>query len=422
MLRSVAEILQGFVNEERQKLDDFELKHGPTIGKMYEGLTSEILGKAIPEEIGLRIVSGVIYDDTGEMTGEIDCMLVEREGIQVPYTNSFKWHIKDVVCVFEVKKTLYSKDLADSFTHVRDVLSSYSRYIESGYAKGKVDLGSARKAYSMITKTVAPKHEDVGTLPLMEEMVYHTLVVEQLSPIRVVLGYHGFKSEYSFRKAMFEYLKENLNAQGFGVGSFPQLIISENYSLVKGNGQPYSPPLRNGYWDFFLSSPENPLVFILEMIWTRLQLKYNLGGLWGEDLQEEGFHVFLSGKIVQKEGRTGWDYQYTHIENEILEEEYKPGQWEPVFLNQNQFVIINRLCSEGSEDITNADFVKWLEDQHVNVDDFVDSLLETSLVAKDNNHLKLTTEHCQCVILPTGEYVAAENNTGRLTRWISARS
>ncbi|ODB85970.1 hypothetical protein A3195_09865 [Candidatus Thiodiazotropha endoloripes] len=421
MLRTVAEILQEFANEERQKLDNFELKHGPTIGKMYEGLTSEILGRAIPEEIGLRIVSGVIYDDTGVMTGEIDCMLVEGKGVQVPYTSSFKWHIKDVICVFEVKKTLYSKDLADSFAHVRDVLSSYSRYIESGNAKGKVDLGSARKAFSMITKTIAPIHEDVGTLPLMEEMVYHTLVMEQLSPIRIVLGYHGFKSEYSFREAMFEYLEENLNKQGFGVGSFPQLIISENHSLVKGNGQPYCPPLRNGSWDFFLSSPENPAVFILELVWTRLQLKYSLGGLWGEDLLEEGFHVFLSGKIVQKEGRTSWDYQYKPIEKEILEEEYKPGQWKPVFLDQNQFVIINRLCSEGSEDVANTDFVKWLGDQNINVDSFVDSLLNTGLVAKDKNHLKLTTEECQCVILPTGEYVAAENNTGRLTRWISSR-
>ena len=94
MLRTVAEILQGIANEERVNLDEFELKHGPTIGKMYEGLTSEILSRAIPEEIGLRIASGVIYDDSGVMTGEIDCMLVESEGIQIPYTNSFKWHIK----------------------------------------------------------------------------------------------------------------------------------------------------------------------------------------------------------------------------------------------------------------------------------------------------------------------------------------
>ena len=115
-------------------------------------------------------------------------------------------------------------------------------------------------------------------------------------------------------------------------------------------------------------------------------------------------------------------HQYTPIKKEILEEEYSPGQWEPVFLSQNQFVIINRLCSEGSEDITNTDFVNWLEEQNINVDSFVDSLLKTRLVAKDNNYLKLTTEQCQCVILPTGEYVAAENNTGRLTRWISARS
>jgi hypothetical protein len=421
MLRTVADVLQGFANEEKSKLDSFKLNHGPTIGKMYEGLTSDILSRAIPEDIGLRMVSGIIYDDSEKMTGEIDCLLVEGEGIQLPHTSSYKWHIKDVICVFEVKKTLYSKDLSDSFIHLKGVLDSYSRYIESGNAKGEISLGSARKSFSMMTKIVPPKHCEVDSLPLMEEMVYHTLVMEQLSPIRIVVGYHGFKSEYSFREAMVGFLEGNLNKQGFGVGSFPQLIISENYSLVKGNGQPYSPPLRNGNWDFLLSSPENPIVFILEFLWTRLQLKYDLGNLWGEDLEDEGFHIFLSGKIIEKDGRTGWDYQYTPIAKEALEKEYKPGQWEPVYLDQNQFIIINRLCSEGSEDITNKELVEWLNKQDIEVDEFVASLLKTGLVAKSNNHLELTTEQCQCVILPTGEYVAAENNTGRLTRWVSTR-
>jgi len=152
MLRTVAEVLREFANEEKSRLDSFKLDHGPTIGKMYEGLTSDILDRAIPEEIGLRIVNGIIYNDSGEMTGEIDCMLVEGDGIQIPHTDSYKWHIKDVICVFEVKKTLYSKDLSDSFLHLKTVLDSYSRYIESGNAKGQIDLGSVRKSFSMITK------------------------------------------------------------------------------------------------------------------------------------------------------------------------------------------------------------------------------------------------------------------------------
>jgi hypothetical protein len=420
MLRTVADMLRGFSDEERKKLNSFDIKHAPTIGKMYEGLTSEILNRAIPAEMGLRIVSGVIFNDSGKMTGEIDCMLVEGEGIQIPYTSSFKWHVKDVICVFEVKKTLYSDELADSFFHLQEVLDSHSQYVQSDPYKGKINIESARKAFSMITKIVPPKHEDIQTLPIQEEMIYHTLIMEQLSPIRIVIGYNGFKSEFSFREAMYGFLQQNINKRGFGVGSFPQLIISEHFSLIKGNGQPYSPPILNGYWNFFLSSPENPIVFILELIWTRLQQKYNIEVLWEEGLKE-GFHLFLSGRIVEKDGKIGWDYRYAPIEKNVLEEEYEPLPWEPVYIDQNQYVVIHKLCVGETVDITSSDFLQWLGKENVSVPDFIDSLLETGLIALKNNELMLTTEQCQCAFLPTGECVAAENNTGRLSRWIASR-
>jgi hypothetical protein len=44
--------------------------------------------------------------------------------------------------------------------------------------------------------------------------------------------------------------------------------------------------------------------------------------------------------------------------------------------------------------------------------------LETRLVGLSGNKLQLITEECQPAILPTGEYIAAENNSGRLTRWL----
>ena len=110
MIRKVSDILNGFIDEEKRKLGLFELNHAPTIGRMYEGLTNEVLNKAIPPKLNLRIESGVIFDDTGTMTGQIDCMLVKGDGIQIPYTDLYKWHIKDVIAVFEVKKTLMQQN------------------------------------------------------------------------------------------------------------------------------------------------------------------------------------------------------------------------------------------------------------------------------------------------------------------------
>jgi hypothetical protein len=169
MIRSISELLKSFIDEESKKLDEFELKHGPTIGEMYEGLASDVLIKTIPEELNLKTTTGVIYDNTGLMTGEIDCMLVRGEGIQIPYTNSYKWHIKDVIAVLEVKKTLYSAELKDSFTHLKEVLDSYGRHVEEGKSEEKFDITDALRAFSEITSIVLPSRDELGKLDLHTE-------------------------------------------------------------------------------------------------------------------------------------------------------------------------------------------------------------------------------------------------------------
>jgi hypothetical protein len=419
MIKKVSSILRGFIDQELNKLNEYSLSHGPTIGKMYEGLTSEVLNRSIPESLGLEIKSGFIHDDAGNMTGEIDCMLVIGKGEKIPHTNSYKWHVKDVIAVFEVKKELYSSDLRDAFQHLRKVLENYSQYVASGKGHELYDIKSARRSFAEITGIIAPEHKAVSKLPIEYETIYHILVMEFLSPVRIILGYHGFKSEFALRKALIDFLGSNLGHRGFGVGSFPQLIICDRHSLVKLNGQPYTAPMRGDYWNFYTSSRTNPVRLILEFIWTRLSRRYNIGGLWGEDLDFENFIFFLSGKIKKTGDEIGWDYKYTQIKDETLRAEQASIPWEPCYLTDTQFVILNRLCEGKTERIDNTDLIQYLIDNGEDIKEFVESLQRTRLVALDGKELKLTTEKYQCVVLPNGKIAAAENNTGRLTRWIS---
>lgn len=272
MIRTIADILKGFVDEEKKKLDQFSLNHAPTIGNMYEGLTNDVLNRVIPVGLDLQIVSGFIYDQDDVMTGQIDCMLVKCKGIEIPHTSSYKWHIKDVIAVLEVKKTLYTNDLKDAFIHLREVNYSYSRYVEDCNSKvpeETFDVSSAISAFAYITSIVPPLRRDVKNLEFPLQILYHTLIMECISPIRIILGYHGFKSENSLRNSLIDFLRENeLYAAGFGVHSFPQLIISDNFSLIKLNGQPYSAALQDNQWIFYASSRSNPVLLILELIWT----------------------------------------------------------------------------------------------------------------------------------------------------------
>ncbi|MDX9756588.1 MAG: hypothetical protein RBT52_03680 [Sulfurimonas sp.] len=418
MIENVASLLQGIMIEETKKLDMYNLKHAPTIGKMYEGLTSDILEKSIPLNLNLQFVHGVIHNGLGQMTGEIDCMLVQGEGEPIPYTSSYKWHIKDVIAVIEVKKTLYQNDLVDSFGHLRDVLKNHTSYIESTSNEGTFDVSSSLRAFAETTGVIAPSYNDIKTLPIEQQFIYHTLITEQLSPIRIVIGYHGYKSEKALRDSMRDFLSKNLQSKGFGINSFPQLIISGNFSLVKMNGQPYSAPMQTEYWDFFTSSRANPILLILELFWTRLSRNNQIGNFWGEDLTSENFSLFLSGKIRKQNDQFGWEYRHHDFDHKTLSIQPATKEWEPTYVSNSQFVIFNQLCGGDTVCIDDHELITYLEQEGENPLDFFNSLVRTGLVAIRDKELRLTTEQCQCAILPNGKYAVAENNSGRFTNWV----
>jgi hypothetical protein len=92
MIKTLADILEGFAAEERKKLDVYNITHAPTVGAMYEGLSRTILQKAIPRELRLKVIEGFVYFGD-EISGQIDCMLVRGDGEKIPYTDKYKWHV-----------------------------------------------------------------------------------------------------------------------------------------------------------------------------------------------------------------------------------------------------------------------------------------------------------------------------------------
>lgn len=332
MIKNVAELLQGFMKEESTKLNAYELKHGPTIGDMYEGLSADLLNRAIPPQLNLQIVDGFITDGGEFLSGQTDCMLVRGEGEQIPYTKSFKWHVKDVLVVFEVKKNLYSKDLINSFYKLRQVSESYSKYLFEGEHKENeaIDLSPSYKTFSQLTGITAPNYHNRETLSKENELIYTTIFMEQLMPVKIVLGYDGFSSEFGLREGLIKFLEEEGTGAGYGVPAFPQLIICGEHSLVKGNGRPYLSPLRDGYWDFMLSSKANPVLLMLEFIWTKISLEFDVGMPWGDDLEMEGLNEFLRAKAVINEDQGGWMFKYDELSKETLESRTSTIEWEPV--------------------------------------------------------------------------------------------
>ncbi|CAI0996225.1 Uncharacterised protein [Serratia liquefaciens] len=419
MIKNLAELLQAFMNEETAKLNKYQLKHGPTIGDMYEGLSSEILNRAIPPQLNLKIVNGFITDGNEGCSGQMDCMLVRGEGEKIPYTDSYKWHVKDVLVVFEVKKNLYSADLINSFRKLRQVSENYSSYLFEGEhdKENVVNLSPSYRTFSQITGITAPHYHERETLTKENELIYTTIFMEQLTPVTIVLGYNGYSSEYSLREGLVRFLEEEGNGYGYGVPSFPQLIICDKYSLIKGNGRPYSFRMRDDYWDFMMSSKANPVLLMLELIWTKISLELDIIMPWGDGLEVEVLNNFLRAKPVVHEEQGGWMLKYDELSNDLLESRQSSEEWQPVEVTQSIYSVFTQL---DKHDICVADpeFVQFAVREFGDVNTCIGTIISTSLASFDGEFISLTSDHITAISLHDGRFIIAGDNLGRLNAWL----
>jgi hypothetical protein len=192
--------------------------------------------------------------------------------------------------------------------------------------------------------------------------------------------------------------------------------------LVKLNGIPYCTIKNSDYYNILASYSNNPLLLLLEVIWTRLSYKFKIdSSIFGEDMEVEKLNPFLGGLPINREGMKGWEYYFINLEDEKLEEGTDANQWEPVYLNETQFIVIQELCIKGQIKI-DKDFIKFIKDRESNFMKFINCINETGLVFldKNDNTLKLLTDNLQTAVTPEG-FVAGENKSGHFTRWLNKK-
>jgi hypothetical protein len=212
MITSIAQLLQELMAKEVQSFKSYQtpcgnkIKHGPTIGEMYEGLTEDILNRTIPPSLNLRLVKGFIDSGNG-LSLEADIMLARGEGEQIPYTQRYAWHIKDVIAVFEVKKNLYAKELEDALKKMNTVYDIHKSYLATIPDKVEVDANPSFKAFAILT----------GYYPASMEEIEELTLEHQICPIRIIWGYEGYVDEHALRSGMIKYIDDNIG-KPFGAG------------------------------------------------------------------------------------------------------------------------------------------------------------------------------------------------------------
>lgn len=240
------------------------------------------------------------------------------------------------------------------------------------------------------------------------------------------MGYNGYTSESSLRESFIKFLGENLSTEdkkikGFGPNNFPNLIICDDYTILKMDGMPFIAPLdSDGWWTFLTTSHYNKMRFLLEALWTRLSYKYSLSQeIFGEDLQKEPATVFLRLRYKRDENAEGWEFDYWPATDKQLNDNYGVEEWEPVEIDKAQFSIMQEMGRKGvvnwAEDKALHEFV--MSEGYRSIEEFVQRICDTRLVCREGNYLKYLTDECVCLCCG-GKWYAADNKDNRLQNWV----
>jgi hypothetical protein len=413
MITNVASLLDGVLDREKSVLDAVNIKHGPTIGDMYEGLTRETLDMAIPGDADLRVTHGFVRDREGKTSKQIDCMVVVGQGETIPYTDGEVCDLDSVLAVIEVKKNLYTSDLAEGYDNLLSVMD-----LTNSVVPRHINENVCRR-FQAITRR--PLSNDIDLMPAQERLLYHLLVVEMARPVRILLGYHGFRSERTLRKGVLEYVDSVVGKPGYGPLSLPHLIMNRQFAVGKANGMPWvSPWDADGTWPLLSSTGGRPMaLLLLEVLWGRLCDRGIVSSaVFGDDRTVEAWNRLVDVRFQERP--TGWVYT-TWDARPVQPVSFADDRaWVPHPVTHEQVTTLvfmgRRGHMEPEVDVPPA--------EREAVVAALRGLQAVGLVGESFEkpgvwvHL---TDRCDVVFTPEGQAFAAENNTGRLTRWLEER-
>jgi hypothetical protein len=428
MIHTISDFLEQFRDYALKKIqtDEKDVRHRPTIGNIFEGLTRELLDKAVFRGLDLRIVeNSFIYNDSGDLSDELDCLLVVGGGREISFTRQYKYHIKDVIAVIQVKKNLFGKDIDDSHQNLRSVIK-VSEPRDAEAFVGKLH----RDALRMLTSKLPPTPKRLERSTDREKLIYHMLLMEAFYPLRIVMGYYGYSTELALRDGFAEKLRqiaEKGPVHGYGPVSIPSLLICGDNAIIKTNGMPYAIPFTNNkfYWQLLTSTAGRPMLHLLELIWTRLSYKFEISSdIFGEDLEVEKTHPFIScmDRKIDEE-RWGWEYFYHYLGERQLSIPLENVPWMPVEIDFAQFSILTILQSGLTFNVEDdLNFGEFIRKEGFDKKTFIQELLDTGLVFLDEGELGLLTQNLMMVWGDDDKIFAGENNSGQMENYFKKRS
>ncbi len=406
MLANFAAILRAIQEFEHKELLKQNISHAPTIGSMYEGLSRTILEAMVPKGLKLQIVEGFVEFPDKRLSKQIDCMLVKGEGNQIPYTTSFKWQVKDVLAVFEIKKVLFGRELYDSHLTLESVYSAFNQYLAMD---GVIDEVRGLRFVEMTGRSPSGS--------LVDNSLLDYFGYENHAPIRVVFGYEGYNSEEGLRRAYVKHFEKNLlhKRPPISPSEFPHLIVCGSSSLIRFNGHPYLGEMDgNGYWPLIGSTTENPLRQLIELIWYRFASDFDLPFPFDEEIGRKKKSVLLAARLfepVPEELGVEYAFQVYGVEQATQGE----IDWKPKVFSLAEWKLLRALQLSGPTDSVDTCLATWANRQNVDVIACAEKLQDAKIIVEHKGKLvvyrdRLFTTFHEGEILTVFDYEKARLN------------
>ncbi|MFL4312637.1 hypothetical protein P9363_25010, partial [Escherichia coli] len=258
---------------------------------------------------------------------------------------------EQVLCIFEVKKTLTKAALSDAVDHLSVIRKSYSEYFEYKLEKDKYvpDIESARTHFAQITGRDGPTHYyEINELPVEDALLFYSLVQESLAPISIIHGYNGYKTEEGLRAAFISILEDKFTNgdKSYGVPSIPTLITSNEYCLIKTSGFPFVVSNVDSEWVSLVSTRFNSAEVILDTVWSKISNYFQRAMPWDDGVYMNNIAPMLIAKVGKNSETAGWIYETIEpSERALLREDNIT--WEPEKICAVHISMINLMAANG---------------------------------------------------------------------------
>jgi len=247
------------------------------------------------------------------------------------------------------------------------------------------------------------------------------LLDDHVAPVRIVLGYGGFKTEQSLRQGFLNFIAQSSEMPGFAGSSLPSLVVCAQNSIVKTNGQPYYFQPWQGRYLCYASSSHSPILWILNLILTRISYLYASPDWYSRDLSIDRFTPLLWGKASDIGNVEGWEYWEHPVSAKDLGQVpvLTKEEWQPVQVSQNQAVLLQLIGNDG---ITKNDVLaamSSIDSTHEQTFALIDDLIAKRLLGWDRDTLVFLTRRCVTAFTPKDGIVAHDMEDERFAEWMS---